>query len=370
MVRPTGTAEAVEVDARGLRRARARAQRLSGSRRGAPGEVVQTVVGVQAQDRTAAALAFRARSGAASASEVAAAWSSGGPLVLTWSFRGTRHLHHVDDVRWLLSIFGPAYAAGAPARNRQLGIAGAAGDRAVRAVRDALRRRGPLTRPQVKEVLARHGVDVAGQAPIHVLRRAALEGVLCVVPDDDDAETYVALDDRVPAVRPSDREEVLAELARRYLRGYGPATPGDLAAWSGLARREAEKAWRAIAGELVEVASPTGVMWILKRSSRSISSAARAPGPVRLLPAFDSLLLGYADRTSLVPGRHARRVNAGGGMIRPSILADDGVVGTWTFRRERDGTVRVQVEPFGRLGSELRDDLDREIRAVTRFLRS
>jgi hypothetical protein len=300
---------------------------------------------------------------------VATAWSSGGPLVLTWSFRGTRHLHHVDDVRWLLSIFGPAYAAGAPARNRQLGIAGTAGDRAVRAVRDALRRLGPLTRPQAKEVLARHGVDVAGQAPIHILRRAALEGVLCIVPDDDDGETYVTLDDRVPATRLPGREDALAGLARRYLRGYGPATPLDLAAWSGLARREAETAWRGIAGELLEVATPAGPMWILRASSRTISAAARMPGPVRLLPAFDTLLLGYADRALLVPPRHARRVNAGGGMILPTVLTDDGVVGTWKLRRERDA-VRVEIEPFGKLGPGVRDDLDREARAVTRFLGS
>jgi hypothetical protein len=360
----------LEIDARDLRRARARAQRLSGSRRRDAGEVVHAVVGVQAQDRSAAALALRARSAAVSASEVAAAWSSLGPLVLTWSFRGTRHLHHVDDVRWLLSIFGPAYAAGAPARNRQLGIAGAAGDGAVRAVSDALRRRGPLTRPQVKEVLGRQGVDVAGQAPIHTLRRAALEGLLCVVPSDDGEETYVALDDRVPAARAPDREEALAELARRYLRGYGPATPRDLEAWSGLTRREVETAWRRIAGELLEVATPAGAMWILRGSSRTIASAARTPSPVRLLPAFDTLLLGYADRAPLVPARYARRVNAGGGMIRPTVLTDDGVVGTWKLRRARDGTVEVEVERFGSPASGVRDDLDRESRAVARFLGS
>jgi hypothetical protein len=332
--------------------------------------VARAVVGVQAQDRAAAALAIRARSGGVRASELADAWSSNGPLVLTWSLRGTRHLHHRDDVRWLLSIFGPAYGAGAPARNRRLGIAGAAGDRAVRAVRDALRRRGPLSRPQVKEVLSRHGLDVSGQAPIHVLRRAALEGVLRVVPDPDGEETYVLLDDRVPAARLPDREDALAELARRYLRGYGPATPADLSAWSGLARREAHAAWSLIAGELAEVTTPAGAMWALRGSSRLVSAAIRSPGPVRLLPAFDTLLLGYAGRTLLVPARYARRVNAGGGMIRPTVLTDDGVVGTWALRREREGTPRVEVEPFGRLATDVRDDLEREVRSVARFFGS
>ncbi len=334
------------------------------------GEVARAVVGVQAQDRGAAALAIRARLGAARVSEVARAWSSNGPLVLTWSLRGTRHLHHRDDVRWLLSIFGPMYAAGAPARTRQLGIAGAAGDRAVKAVRDALRRRGPLTRPQVKEVLARHGLDVSGQAPIHVLRRAALEGVLCVVPDADDEETYVLLDERVPAATLPDREDALAELARRYLRGYGPATPADLAAWSGIGLREADSAWTAIAAELDEVMTPAGAMGILKRSSRSVAAAARSPAPVHLLPAFDTLLLGYADRTPLIPARFARRVNAGGGMIRPTLLTDDGVVGTWSMHREGDRAPRVEVDPFGRLRSGVRDSIDREVRSIARFFGS
>ena len=359
----------MEVDASGLRRARARAQRLSGSRRGDAGEVARAVVGVQAQDRAAAALAFRARAGGARAGDVAATWSVNGPLVLTWSLRGTRHLHHQDDVRWLLSIFGPAYAAGALARNRQLGIAGTAGDRAVRAVRDALGRRGPLTRVEVKELLARRGLDPSGQAPIHVLRRAALEGVLCVVPDAEDEETYVALDDRVPATRSPGREEAVAELARRYLHGYGPATPSDLEAWSGLARREADAAWRAIADELLEVATPAGPMWILRASSRTLSAALRTPSPVRLLPAFDTMLLGYADRAPLVPARHVRRVNAGGGMIRPTILTDEGIVGTWSVRRDR-GEPRIEVVPFTRLTAATRAAVDREVRAVTRFLGS
>jgi len=357
----------VEVDARGLRRARIRAQRLSGSGRRDAGEVARAVVGVQAQERGAAALAVRARSGAAHAGEVADACGPSGPLVLTWSLRGTRHLHHRDDVRWLVSIFGPMYAAGAPARTRQLGIAGAAGDRAVRAVRDALRRRGPLTRPQVKEVLARRALDVSGQAPIHVLRRAALEGVLCVVPDLDDEETYVLLDDRLPASELLDREDALAELARRYVRGYGPARPADLAAWAGIGRREADSAWAAIVGELAEVTTPAGAMWILKGSSRTLAAAVRSPAPVRLLPAFDTLLLGYADRSLFVPARYARRVNAGGGMIRPTILTDDGVVGTWSLRRDRGRSPRVEADPFGRFLPGVRDAIDREVRSVARF---
>jgi hypothetical protein len=351
------------LDAAGLRRARLRGQLLSGARPRDVGEVVRTVVGVQAQDRRAAALALRVRSTAVTAPDVDAAWAADGPLVLTWTLRGTRHLHHVDDVRWMLAIAGPAFSPGSPARSRQLGIAGEVGDRAVRALGDALRRRGALTRPQVAEILARHGIDASGQAPIHVIRRAALEGVLCVVPSPGGDETYVAFDDRVPSSREVDPEAALTELARRFLRGYGPATPADLAAWSGLPRRTAEAAWSSLIGELVEVEVTGGRAWMRRGDVRSRRAAAGRPAPLRLLPAFDALLLGYADRTPFVPTAYARRVNAGGGMIRPTVLADPGVVGTWSIRRGQ-----IEVAPFAALDAEIRLGIERETSAVERFL--
>ena len=356
----------MDLDTAGLRRARARALLLSGSGSRDLGVVVRTVVGVQAQDRAAAALAIRVRGCRSTAREVAAACGEGGPLVLTWSLRGTRHLHHVEDVRWLLAVAGPSFAAGSPARERQLGIAGDAGDRAVGAVRDAVRRRGPLTRPQVKEVLARRGVDASGQAPIHVLRRAALQGVLCVVPTEEGQETYVPLDGRAPPRPPVAREAALGELARRFLHGYGPAAPEDLAAWSGLPRRAAADAWAAIGDELTEVAVPGGAAWILTTDVRPLRAAARRPVPVRLLPAFDPLLLGYADRETLVPRIHARRVNAGGGMIRPTVLTDEGIVGTWSPRRD-GGDARIEVTPFGALPAATRAAIEGEAERASRM---
>jgi winged helix DNA-binding protein len=58
-------------------------------------------------------------------------------LVLTWTMRGTRHLHPATDVGWLLAVFGPVF--GRPGRRAaELGLAGEAGDRAQEAIRRAL----------------------------------------------------------------------------------------------------------------------------------------------------------------------------------------------------------------------------------------
>jgi hypothetical protein len=69
-----------------------------------------------------------------------------------------------------------------------------------------------------------------------------------------------------------------------------------------------------------------------------------APGPpvVRLLPAFDTYLLGYRSREFAVPPEHARRVWPGGGIVRPTVIVNGRGVATW----KRNGT-KIELEPFG-----------------------
>jgi hypothetical protein len=51
------------------------------------------------------------------------------------------------------------------------------------------------------------------------------------------------------------------------------------------------------------------------------------------------------------------------------VLADEGVVGTWSVRRDR-GELQIQVAPFGWLATATRAAVDREAGAVARFLGS
>jgi hypothetical protein len=56
-------------------------------------------------------------------------------------------------------------------------------------------------------------------------------------------------------------------------------------------------------------------------------------------------------------------------MIRPTVLTDEGIVGTWSIRRGH-GEPRIEVVPFARTTAATRAAVDREVRAVTRFLGS
>jgi hypothetical protein len=92
------------------------------------------------------------------------------------------------------------------------------------------------------------------------------------------------------------------------------------------------------------------------------------PAPiVRLLPGFDIYLLGYQNRDLAVPRQHAKRINAGGGMIHPVLLVDGRAVGTWKSKRQKN-RLEVVVEPFDQLAIQVQQGLQAEVTDLARFL--
>ncbi len=211
---------------------------------------------------------------------------------ITWLMRSTLHLVHARDLAWLHPLFAPRLEAGNRRRLKQLGVSEAQAGRAVELIASSV----PAPRAALKAVLASHGIPVEGQAIVHLLARAAMQGRVAQTPE----RVFVALD----RAEPPDREASLDELARRYYASHAGATADDLAYWSGLP----------------------------KRDCRPPEHDAIEDGPVPrvLLPAFDELLLGWRDRTPTVPAEHAKAVHPGGGILRPVILEDGVAAGTWT----------------------------------------
>ncbi len=174
------------------------AQRLLQSAPVRPRDVVRAVVGVQAQDQTAAALQLRARSAGLTLAEVARARNEERTVVRTWAIRGTLHWLAVEDVRWLLELLGEDAIRRNRRRREQLGLDDQTCIEAVRLLREDLAARGPLTRDEIVSELADRGVRLEGQARPHLLYVAAFQGVICGGPDRGSQETYVLIDDWVP----------------------------------------------------------------------------------------------------------------------------------------------------------------------------
>jgi hypothetical protein len=328
-------------------------QLLSGPPARDPVAVADRLLAIQGQDPRGARLAVRARTEGLTAADVDRALTVDRSLLITWLNRGTLHLVRSEDYPWLHALTTPPLLAANARRLAQLGVAQGAADRGVALIERSLAEEGPLTGKQLRERLHAAKVRAEGQALAHVVGLAALRGILVRGPMVGKQHAYVLVRNWLGNAPPVDRDRALAELARRYLVGHGPADDRDLAKWAGLPLRDVRAGLTAIAPELEQRAD--GLVHLKKAPP-----AAELPPP-RLLGAFDPVLLGWTSRQDLV-GSHGSLI-ADNGLFRPFALVRGKAVGTWSLQGEN-----VVLTPFERLTRVDAAALDTDAAAVAQFL--
>lgn len=329
------------------------AQGLAGEPLRSPEAVAERLLAVQGQDPRGARLAIRARTEGVTAADVDRALTEERSLLITWLNRGTLHLVRSEDYPWLHALTTPPLMTSSARRLRQEGVSPDMGERAVKTIERALADEGPLTRPQLRERLDRAGVPTQGQALIHLLFLTALRGIAVRGPMAGKEHAYVLVRDWLGEQPPVDREQALAELARRYLAGHAPADDRDLARWAGLPLRDARAGLEAIASELAE-------------RDDGLVERAKSPGPApmpppRLLGAFDPLLLGWTSREEVV-GPHKVLVTMNG-VFRPFALVDGRAVAIWRLTNDK-----VTIEHLSKVKKQDAAALEVEAEAVLEFM--
>jgi len=327
------------------------AQLLSGPPATSAVDVVGRLLAVQAQDPRGARLAVRARTTGLTATDIDAALTERS-LVVTWLNRGTLHLVRREDYWWLQALTTPQLLTGNARRLMQEGVPPDAAERGVRAVEQSLAADGPLTRAQLREQIRAAGVRVDGQALVHVLFRASLQGLTVRGPIVGAEHAFVLVRDWLGSSAPIDREQALTELARRYLAGHGPASDRDLARWANLPLRDVRRGLQGISAEVD--CDDSGLLDLRGRPEAE-------PAPPRLLGAFDPLLLGWVSREPVV-GQYQGIVTSNG-IFRPFALVDGRAVGLWSLVRGRP-----VLAPFDALPVEVEDALRADALDVQRFL--
>ena len=251
----------------------------------------------------------------------------------------------------------------------ELGWDEATAARGLDLLRAALAGEQELTRAEIIQRLDQAGLPAEGQAPIHLIARAALEGWLCQGPRRGRDETYTLSERWIGELNPLPREQALGRLARRYLAAYGPATLEDFASWVKLKAADVRLGWEQLDGETVAIETGGKTLALFQDQLDGLDEwAGFQPEPVvRLLPRFDALLLGYASRDWLVDPAYARRVHPGGGMLRATLLVDGRLAGTWKTQSLKRG-LRVEVDPFEPLPDGVLPALEKEAADLGRFL--
>jgi hypothetical protein len=191
------------------------------------------------------------------------------------------------------------------------------------------------------------------------LKPAARRGVLCFGPSQGQTVTFVRPDAWLAEWREVEREEAQAELLRRFLAAYGPASRAEFAEWAG-SNRGMRPAWELLADELAEVEPKR---FLLARDVETLERA-RASRVVRLLPAFDPFLLPRQTRRYLVRNdEEYDRIYRPQGWITPVVLRGGRAIGLWPWKR-RGARLQVTLEPLDPLPATV----EREAAAAARYL--
>jgi hypothetical protein len=277
--------------------------------------------------------------------------------------RMTVHLIAADDAGWMLPLFEPGIERWSRRRLGQLGMPAGDQERSLRTVKRSLEKDGPLTRGELAERVVAAGVDLDQQRRGHVMGLAVTSGVACLGPDRGRHTCLVRRQDWLGELPAVEREAALAELARRYLRAFGPASDRDFAYWSGLGLGEVRTGLEAIATELDQTRLGEETLLSLH------GALPRLPpkGQLRLLGAFDTYLLGYRSREFAVAADHAAAVKeGGGGWIRPVIFRDGKVIGGWRSAL-KGNRIEISLSVEGTTSAE-RKAFEAEVADVGRFM--
>jgi hypothetical protein len=331
------------------------AQALAGEPLRSPEATAERLLAVQGQDPRGARLAVRARTEGVTADDVERALTEERSLLITWLNRGTLHLVRSEDYPWLHALAAPTHFASCRRRLQQEGISESAGEKAMRTIESALAEEGPLSGKDLRARLDAAGVRTEGQAFIHLMFLAAARGILVRGPMLGKQHAYVLVRDWLGEQQPVDRGKAVAELARRYLVGHGPADDRDLARWAGLPLRDARAGLTAIASELEQ--REDGLVEL-----KGSPEPAPLPPP-RLLGAFDPLLLGWTSREEVV-GPHEVLVTTNG-IFRPFALVDGRAVARWGLAGGK-----VTIEHLGEVRPKDAAALEKDAQRVLEYLGS
>jgi len=219
-----------------------------------------------------------------------------------------------------------------------------------------------MTRSEVLKEASRAGVEVDVERRTHLSVLPVVEGWACIGPQVGAESAFVSTRDWIGTWRPRGREESLAELARRYLAAFAPATELDFAYWAGLPLGDCRLGLEAIAKDIREM-TVAGETLLAPKGWRS--TASRRP-VVRLLGSYDTYLMGYASRSHAVDQAGEKVILPGGGVLRPTICVDGRFVGTWRAKKSAK-RFDVTLEPFGGLDDAWLPTLEAEAADIARF---
>lgn len=202
---------------------------------------------------------------------------------------------------------------------------------------------------------------------VDLLHLAAARGVVCYGPNRGNEPTFVRADAWIPGWQDVSSEQAEDLLLRWYLRAFGPATAADFALWTGITLTDAREIWARQQSDFAPVNVEGWEASVLRKDLDQLAQADYEHPLVRLLPYFDSYLLGHREREHLAATEHRANIYRPQGWIAPVVLVDGRAAAVWEHVRKGD-RLTIKVRKFGSLSRRVIAGIREEARDLGRFL--
>jgi len=164
--------------------------------------------------------------------------------------------------------------------------------------------------------------------------------------------------------RPSE-EVAIRRLITRYLGAFGPASLADIAQFAGQVPPRIRPVLEQLAPSLRRFVDEQGrALFDLPRAPRP---DADTKAPVRFLPRYDELLIGYKHRDRVIAAKHRAAVYTKNAIIEAVFLIDGMAAGTWALVTTKTDAI-LNIRPFGTLPRAFRATAIEEGEALARFI--
>ena len=337
-------------------------QLVEGSEFKTPEELVGWMGAMQAQDFAMAKWAVGVRVPGSTEESVEKAYNQG-KILRTHLMRPTWHLVSADDISWMLELTAPQIKRILKTNDKRFEFNETVYSTSNKLLEKVLSNEQCMTREELVREFDNIHIRTDENRLSHIMMGAELDGVVCSGPLRGNKLTYTLLEDRVPTKKSLSREEALATLATRYFKSHGPATVRDFVWWSGLTVTDARRALETVKSGFISETIDSETYWMTPGSAHRRMYSQQ----LRLLPAFDEVLIGYANRSAALATVHNKKAISDNGIFRPIIVENGQVKGLWKRNTIKD-RVLIEATVFQPINEETKSAIEAEALRFGEFL--
>lgn len=338
-------------------------------------QAVTRTGGIQAQVISAAELALCTRVEGLSPYDVKAALFRDHTLVKTWAMRGTLHLLSARELSLYVAARDWQQNASWSNYFAAFGLTTLAQQEAFLAAIPHVLEQGPLTRQQLANAVAKHtGIAqvrdfILSESWGSPLKPAAYRGELCFGPGQGQGVTFMNPRGWIGEWQPIEPQLALEEMARRYLRAYGPANPDDFAFWWGCGKLVARKLFRSLAEEMEEV-EVEGWRAFALRTMEPLMQSVEPLEAIHLLPLFDAYTLGVPRGCEpILASIYKHHVFNHQGWTFAVVLVNGSIQGVWHSTTQRS-QILVKVRLFSSPTVTIQKGIESEVERLSDFFKT